>query len=251
MTHPPFILAIDTSTPLATLAITSGTLADGSVRALFSWRGAVSHSSRLLTVIKTMMAEAGIGFAQLAGLAVGLGPGSFTGLRIAMATVKGLATATGLPLYGVSSLDILAAAIAGEGQVCAVLDARKREIYAGRYRLSLGQSPQRLRKIVAIKPEAVGALLDDAPCLFVGDAVPVYDALWRHQLGSLYQAAPACCHFPSAAALGFLAGALHHEGAALPLAAASPLYVRASDAELNLEQAAGSMRPMPPIAKTP
>jgi len=225
------------------VAITSGTLAAGSVRAVFSWRGAVSHSSRLLTVVETMMAEARIGFSELAGLAVGLGPGSFTGLRIAMATVKGLAAATGLPLYGVSSLDCLAAAIAGERQVCAVLNARKKEIYAARYRIGAGHEPERLGKIVAIDPEKIDALVD-APCLFVGDAVPVYDELWRRQLGDRYQAAPACCHFPSAAALGFLAGQLHNQGAALPLATATPLYVRASDAELNLEQASGSMRPM-------
>ena len=243
MTDPLLILAIDTSTPVASLAITDGTLADGFLRACFSWRGSVSHSSRLLTVLATVMAEAGVGFRQLAGLAVGLGPGSFTGLRIALATVKGLAVATGLPLYGVSSLDLLTFAIAGERQVCAVCDARKREIYAGRYRLVPGRSPERLGKIVAIKPENIGALLD-TPCLFVGDAVPLYDALWRQQLGDFYQAAPACCHFPSAAALGFMAGELHQRGAALPLVDVTPLYVRASDAELNLEQAVGSMRPM-------
>jgi tRNA threonylcarbamoyladenosine biosynthesis protein TsaB len=250
LTTPPFILAIDTSTLTASVAITNGTLADGVVRAVFSWRGAVSHSSRLLTVVEMVMAEAQIGFGQLAGLAVGLGPGSFTGLRIAMATVKGLAVATGLPLYGASSLDVLAAAIAGDWQVCAVLDARKQEIYAGRYRLVFGRPPQRLGDIVAIKPETIGALVD-APCLFVGDAVPVYDALWRQQLGNLYQAAPAYCHFPSAAALGLVAGQLRQQGAPLPLAAATPLYIRASDAEQNLERAAGSMRPIRPLDKTP
>ena len=259
MTDSAFILAIDTSTPTASVAITSGTLADGAVRAVFSWRSAHSHSSSLLPIIKNMMAEVQIGFeplsglAGLVGLAVGLGPGSFTGLRIAMATAKGLAAATGLPLYGISSLDVLAAAVASERQVCAVLDARKQEIYAGRYRLVLGQPPERLGDIVAIKPEAVGALID-APCLFVGDAVPVYDALWRRQLGALYQTAPACCHFPSAAALGLLAGELRQQGRALPLAVATPLYIRASDAELNLGQAVGSMRPittMANIAKMP
>jgi len=247
LTSPSFILAIDTSTPVASVAITSGTLADGSVPAVFSWRGAVSHSSRLLTVVETVMAEAKISFEQLAGFAVGLGPGSFTGLRIAMATAKGLATATGLPLYGVSSLDVLAATVASERQVCAVLDARKQEIYVGRYRLIPGQPPERLGEIAAIKPEAINALID-VPSLFVGDVVLVYDALWRRQLGDLYQVAPACCHFPSAAALGLLAGELRNQGAALPLSTAAPLYVRASDAELNLGQAVGSMRP---IAKMP
>jgi tRNA threonylcarbamoyladenosine biosynthesis protein TsaB len=238
-----FILAIDTSTPVASVAITNGTLADGAVQALLSWRGAVRHSSRLVTVVESIMAETQIGFAQLAGLAVGLGPGSFTGLRIAMATVKGLAAATGLPLYGASGLDCLAAGIAGERQVCAVLDARKKEIYAARYRIAAGNEPERLGKIVAIDPEAIEPLID-APCLFVGDAVPVYDELWRRQLGERYKAAPASSHFPSAAVLGLLAGELHRRGAALPLGAITPLYVRASDAELNLEQASGSMRPI-------
>ncbi|HBT97068.1 MAG TPA: tRNA (adenosine(37)-N6)-threonylcarbamoyltransferase complex dimerization subunit type 1 TsaB [Desulfobulbaceae bacterium] len=240
---PALILAIDTSTPVASVAITSGTLAAGTVRAVFSWRGAVSHSSRLLTVVETMMAEARIGFSDLAGFAIGLGPGSFTGLRIAMATVKGLAVATGLPLYGASSLHCLAAGIAGDGQVLAIADARKKEVYAGRYRIAIGKTPERLGNIVAIDPERIGALLD-APCLFVGDAVPIYDELWRRQLGERYQAAPACCHFPSAAALGLLAGEQHNQSTALPLAAVAPLYVRASDAELNLEQASGSMRPL-------
>jgi len=243
-TSAPFILAIDTSTPVASVAITCGALAGGGVQALLSWRGAVRHSSRLLTLIESIMAEVRIGFAELAGLAVGLGPGSFTGLRIAMATAKGLAAATGLPLYGASSLDCLAAGIAGERQVCAVLDARKKEIYAARYRIAAGNEPERLGKIVAIDPEEIGALID-APCLFVGDAVPVYDELWRRQLGERYQAAPASCHFSSAAVLGLLAGEQHKLGAALPLGTVAPLYVRASDAELNLEQGAGSMRPIP------
>jgi tRNA threonylcarbamoyladenosine biosynthesis protein TsaB len=247
MSHTPFILAIDTSTPVASVAITHGTMVDGCVLASFSWRGAVSHSSRLLTVIETVMTEARMTFPQLAGLAVGLGPGSFTGLRIAMATVKGLAMATGLPLYGVSSLDCLAAAVVGERQVCAALDARKKEIYAGRYCLTPGEPPRRLAAIVAINPETIADWLD-APCLFVGDAVPIYDQLWRRQLGERYQAAPVFYHHPSADVLGLLAGDSHRMRASLPLATAAPMYVRASDAELNLEQATGSMRPLSRIS---
>ena len=239
----PVILALDTSTPVASVALTRGTRWDGEVLAEFSCTSRVSHSSRLLLMIEAVLREAGVERQMLGGIAVGLGPGSFTGLRIAMATAKGLVAASGLPLYGCSGLDCLAASCQSERLVCAVLDARQKEVYGALYRHDGRGDMQCSCRPQALSPQALAGMIDE-PVLLVGDAVPVYGALWRQQLGGLFQAAPAFLRAPSAAVLGLLAGEAHANGQTLDVASATPLYVRASDAELNLGHPTGSMRPL-------
>ena len=128
------ILAMDSATACSSVALTCGTRQDGRVAASLSLTGNVTHSRRLFSAIDYLMKEAGVNWAAIAGIAVSLGPGSFTGLRIGLATAKGLAAAAGKLLFGVSTLDSLAAKCSTEKLVCAVLDARKKEVYAALYR---------------------------------------------------------------------------------------------------------------------
>ncbi len=233
----PLILAIDTASSCSSVALTRGVpgaVAGGQVIASLSLNSSVTHSRRLLGAIDWLMAETGTSLQALQGLAVSVGPGSFTGLRIGMATVKGLAMATGKPLLGVSTLDALALNCTGERLICAVLDARKKEVYACFYRLDLDGIPRRAGAIRVLSPQQLVAEIAQ-PVMFVGDGVMAYGDLWREALADRFISAPIALHSPCAGALGLLAGEmLLLKNQCLNLAAAVPLYVRASDAELSL-----------------
>ena len=101
----PLILSMDTATPCSTVALTCGTRDDGIVLASLGLTGKVTHSRRLFTALDYIMKETGVDWPSIGGIGVSLGPGSFTGLRIGMATAKGLAAAAGKALLGVSTLD--------------------------------------------------------------------------------------------------------------------------------------------------
>lgn len=232
----PFILSLDTATRCSTVALTRGTLQSGEVLGSLSLSSNVTHSRRLLTTIDWLFKETKTDWSHIGGIAVGLGPGSFTGLRIGMATAKGLAATAQLPLIGVASLDTVAALCTTDKLICACLDARKKEVYAGFYRLDTHGIARRTGDIIAIGPEE---LLEKTfePVMMVGDAVPLYGKLWQEKGGSTVELGPSLFSAPSAASLGLLAGEKLARGDLLDLASATPLYVRASDAELSLKTA--------------
>lgn len=229
-----YILAVDTATPCSTVALTSGTRADGRVLASLSVSSNVTHSRRLLVAIDHLLADCGIPKERVAGFAVGLGPGSFTGLRIGMATVKGLVAAAGKPLYGVSTLDVIVANCSDERLICSVLDARKKEVYAAFYRCDGDGIARRVSEVAALSPRALAERIEE-PVLMVGDGLLAYREYFQSTLGKLLTVAPAQFWSPSAATLGLLGGELMARGLPLDPASAVPLYVRASDAELNLK----------------
>ena len=233
---PGYILAIDTATPCSTVAITSGTLGgSGTVVAEVALSSSITHSRRLLSAIDWLFSEAGLDKGALAGYCIGLGPGSFTGLRIGMATVKGLASAAGLPLYGISTLDGIAAGCSlGTLPLRVVLDARKKEVYTAAYRFDGEGIARRDSAIEAMPPMKLTERIT-APTLFVGDGLKAYRSMLQERLGERMVTAPVSLWSPSAAVLGLLAGEMAARGERLGLGMATPLYVRASDAELNLK----------------
>lgn len=123
------VLGIDSATPAASIAVViDGRVADERVS------DAHGHRADLLVIIDAACKAAGVTPLELDAVAIGAGPGSFTGLRIGMATAKGIAFAAGKPLWAVSSLAALATQVGVDAdRVCAVLDARRGEIYAGVY----------------------------------------------------------------------------------------------------------------------
>lgn len=229
----PFILSIDTATPCSAVALTCGTRKEGRVVASLSLTGAVTHSRRLLAAIDYIMQKAEIDWSSIAGIGVSLGPGSFTGLRIGMATAKGLAAAAGKMLFGVSTLDSLAAKCVTSRLICTVLDARKKEVYTAFYRCNADGFAERISDITVVAPEKLVAAVSE-PVFMVGDGAMVYGEVFRHLLGKNVIFAPSQLHEPSASSLGMLAGEMLEAGEQLDLAEAVPLYIRSSDAELNL-----------------
>lgn len=233
----PLILALDTATRCSTVSLTRGTLGHGEVLGCFSVSSNSTHSRRLISAVDRLFQETQVEWSDICGVAVGLGPGSFTGLRIGMATAKGFAAAAGKKLVGVSTLDGLAARCVGDLPVYAVVDARKKQVYCARYCVSANKRPERVEGIQAISPERFMEQLQTKPrrqVVIVGDAVHVYGDLWRRELGELIRFAPAALHTPSADAIGLICGELLEDGEYLDIASAAPVYVRASDAELSL-----------------
>jgi tRNA threonylcarbamoyladenosine biosynthesis protein TsaB len=229
----PLILAIDTATTCTSVAITVGDIHGGELLASLTLNSKVTHSRRLLSALDWLLVESDVSLTDIEGLAVGLGPGSFTGLRIAMATVKGLAMATGKPLLGVPTLDALALHCTGEKPVCVVLDARKREVYTAWYRQDEQGVQRRQGEIRALPPERLVEEIKE-PVLMVGDGLFAYGHFFQKRLGDLLAMAPLPLHYPSAACIGFLCCEQLVRGEIMSLDSAVPLYVRASDAELSL-----------------
>jgi tRNA threonylcarbamoyladenosine biosynthesis protein TsaB len=219
----PLILALDTATRRASVAICRGSdvLAEGS-------REVTTHSEGLMPLVDEMLRQSGVATADLDAVVCGVGPGSFTGLRIGMATAKGLCFAAGKPLYGVSSLQALALG-AGEGLVAAVLDARRREVYLGLYR-----DGEPLMSELVCAPSEVARRLPLDPgsnILLAGDGALAYRELL---LSSLEGAALAVegRHDIEARDLARAALSRIAAGDADDLAAVVPLYIRPSDAKL-------------------
>ncbi|MEN8189470.1 MAG: tRNA (adenosine(37)-N6)-threonylcarbamoyltransferase complex dimerization subunit type 1 TsaB [Thermodesulfobacteriota bacterium] len=229
------ILAVDTASSCSSIAVSRGGADDGTVLAELSLNSRVTHSRRLLGSIDYLLGELDIGLADLNAFSVGLGPGSFTGLRIGMATMKGLAVAAARPLVGVSTLDSLAFSCCSERLICVVLDARKKEVYSAFYQKKGNNSIKRLSPIRALAPSQLINEINE-PVLLVGDGLTAYGDFFREELGEYYRSAPVNLVAPSSSAIGLLGCEMLRSGNHLDPAASVPLYVRGSDAELSLKK---------------
>ena len=151
------VLAVETSTLAGGVALVDG----DRLVAEYVLDVSVTHSERLLATVDRVLADARWTPRDLEGLAVSIGPGSFTGLRIGVSTVKGLALALGLPVAAVPTLDAMAAAVPWTAlPVCPVLDARRGEVYASLYRRD-GDGLRREWDYLALAPEELAARLGD------------------------------------------------------------------------------------------
>lgn len=229
----PLMLAIDTATQCCSVALTAGDQGNGRILAELTLCSTVTHSRRLLAMIERLLAETTVTWEMLDGIAVSIGPGSFTGLRIGLATAKGLACAAAKPLLGVSTLTSLASVCSTSRLICAALDARKKEVYAAFFRRDEEDKVRQIGKFVVISPEQLAEDMQE-PVYMTGDALAVYGEYWRQVLGKRLATAPSQLRLPSAASLGLLAAEQLQAGETLDIGSASPFYVRASEAELNL-----------------
>lgn len=170
-------LGIDCSTLVASVGVARGR----HVLAEESRPVSGSHAGHILEIVEHTLGLCGERLERVELVAASLGPGSFTGLRIALSTAKGLAMVTGAPLVGVSTLEAVAtAAERREGLVCPVLDARKGEVYAAVFRAFAG-GVTRLGEDRVMAPQALAAALD-GPCTLVGDGVDAYRDVWHQVL---------------------------------------------------------------------
>ena len=236
------LLAVETSTLTGAVAL----LEAGGVVAESRVSVAVTHGERLMTAIDGVLRAARWELAAVEAYAVALGPGSFTGLRIGLSTIKGLAFATGKPVVGVPTLEALAWRLPYCAYpVCPVLDAKKNEVYAALYRtldgrLELLESPR------AVAPATLAEELraaTDGPVVFVGDAVGPFTPVFIEILGTRAYLAPADLRLPSAVTVGELGGWALDRGEAADPTDLVPLYLRPSEAELARERRQSAGRP--------
>ncbi len=226
------VLGFDTATPATAVALR---LADGTTLEANDIPGdgeRPGHATRLLPLADHLLAQAGIGWESLQRIAVGVGPGTFTGLRVGVATARGLAQSLAVDLLGVSSLHALAHRALCDGReasVLAAIDARRGEVFAG------GWSPHgELFAPCAVAPDCVGDLLPQRESwLVVGDGAVRYRSHFE-DLGVEVPPDDSLLHRISGAAICELA--LHAQpstpGTVLPD------YLRRPDAEIALQGAA-------------
>ncbi len=197
------------------------------------------HGARLPGVLTELLSAHGRRLPDLEGYAVGLGPGSFTGLRIGLATWKGLAYANRRPLAGASSLAAMALAAArdaGDGALLVpLLDAKKGEVYAGFYRRLGPAAVEAVQPDAALSPDALRAALSALPRqlepLAFGEGLEAHQAALGGKVTQLHTAV----RTPGGASVGLLAApALRAAGFdAQAISALEPRYVRASEAEVK------------------
>jgi tRNA threonylcarbamoyladenosine biosynthesis protein TsaB len=202
------LLAFDTATPFVSVALHDG---EDVVVELRSDRS-MKHGEQLAPLIEQALARAGIGRQDLTAVAVGVGPGPFTGLRVGLVTARTLGYVLDVPVHGVCSLDVLAVEAVETGAVTAgeflvATDARRKEVYVARY----DERGARLAGPVVDKP---AALATDQPV--VGEGGVLYPEAFPHRTG------------PAAPSAGWLARVVAEERA--ELLDPEPLYLRRPDA---------------------
>lgn len=225
------VLGIDTSTSCGSI----GLIEEGKVISEYLLDRPETHSERLLRGIDFVLKNAHLSVNDIDGWVVSLGPGSFTGLRIGISTVKGLALATQKPVAGVSTLDVLAFQVSPTPYlICPILDARKGEVYTAFYRYD-ENSLRRVSPYKVLKPEELVHQIKEKT-LLVGDGIRNYGQYFQTVLPSfiLYPSIP--LHLPHGSILAILGFESLRKGESLDLASFTPLYVRPSDAELKWQE---------------
>jgi tRNA threonylcarbamoyladenosine biosynthesis protein TsaB len=210
------VLAIDTAAHLCAAAILDD--AKGEVVGQCVEDIGRGHAERMMAVIDAALGEAGIGFDAIGRIAVTVGPGSFTGIRVGVATARGLALALSVPAVGVTTLQAIAASVeGGERPVMAVLDARRGEVFGAVYGADGGEiePPQ------ALLPEDAARLTDRHVASLIGSGA---------ELVAAEGAGLRVLSTPAAPAIGDVA----RLGAAATLGAPpAPLYLRSPDAKVQ------------------
>lgn len=162
------ILALDSALSACSVAV----LADGAVRAVQRQAMARGQAEALLPMARAALQEAGLAFADLDRLAVTVGPGSFTGLRIGLAAARGLALATGLPLIGITTLEALAAGTDPAARLgrtlVALIDSRRGDVFMQAFDAEV----MPLSEPASVDPAVLDAVLPAGPLLLAGDAAP-------------------------------------------------------------------------------
>jgi tRNA threonylcarbamoyladenosine biosynthesis protein TsaB len=223
------VIGIDTSTSCGAV----GLIDDERVLSDTLFNIPVTHSERLLSAIEFVLRETCCLIEDIDGWAISLGPGSFTGLRIGVSTVKGLAFATGKPVAGVGTLDVLASQISPTPYlICPILDARKKEVYSAFYRYEEEGILRRQSEDRVLRPEDLVKKITEQTIL-IGDGVRTYKNFLQRSLPSLaiFPAAP--LHVPRGSVVAQLGFELLKKKDHLNVSTFSPLYIRPSEAEVK------------------
>lgn len=223
------ILAFDSSGMTATVAY----LQDEVLVCEYTVNYKKTHSQTLLPMLDEIVQTLGLDLETIDAIAVSKGPGSFTGLRIGSATVKGLALALNKPVIPVSTLDALAFNLCGhQGIVCPIMDARRNQVYTGIYRFE-GLDLKTIWEPSAMGIEELIGVLDKIgePTVFLGDGVPVYRDNIDCAMQTAHTFAPPHLAMQRAGSVASLGAVLASQGVMQTADEHVPEYLRVSQAE--------------------
>jgi tRNA threonylcarbamoyladenosine biosynthesis protein TsaB len=231
------ILAIDSATPVAGVALLND---ERLIKEEFS-NYKKTHSETLMVMVDRVLQECECNINQVGAFAVTTGPGSFTGLRIGLAAIKGLSMATGKPVVGVSTLDVLAHNLWGsDSLVCPLLDARRQEVYCGFYDVT-GTYPHAVVEGMACSPEefaeravTIANEQKKKDIILLGDGYYPYADFFKAKLGRQLKTPPPHLMLPRAGALGSLGWQKAQKGEFEDILRLRPVYIRLSEAEYRL-----------------
>lgn len=243
------ILGIDTAIPTASVAL----IEDGALLAearqdrapnsahRLNGKPPSNHAEAILPLIDSLFETAGITVSQLSGIAVSIGPGSFTGLRIGLATAKGLAYDSGLPLVGVSTLHANGARVSRyDAVIGSMLDARKGEVYFALFR----RSQNTLTRLTCDAAMSIQSAIDlvqvnrpnpDSALILIGAGTTAHRRQLFDSFGTSAQVFAGSCYPSIASQVGMLAGERFVAGSFDDVGALAPVYLRLSEAESKRE----------------
>ncbi|MEK7742721.1 MAG: tRNA (adenosine(37)-N6)-threonylcarbamoyltransferase complex dimerization subunit type 1 TsaB, partial [Nitrospirota bacterium] len=228
------ILAIDTSTMLGGIAIMDESLLIAESRLNVK----STHSERLMTEIEHCLKQSGIKISDIDVFAVATGPGSFTGLRIGLSTVKGFSYATGKQIVSVPTLEALAWNFPySRYPVCTMLDARKKEVYAALFKWEEGENFTRLINETSAKPEEFArnalSVTRDERFIFAGEGAVLYRDKIIEAMGEKAIFASPEKTVPSPANVAVLGLKKAKAGEFSEPISLIPMYIRKSEAEVK------------------
>jgi tRNA threonylcarbamoyladenosine biosynthesis protein TsaB len=234
--EPPLLLAIESATRVASVALLRGSQRLAQLASL----PGQPHAERLLPMLGELLAGQGVALAQIDAFAVSIGPGSFTSLRIGLATVKGLAFRSEKPVVAVSTLEALALValqrlgetLARDRLIVPLLDAGRGEVYAAAYRV-VGETLEAVWPAGVQQPEQLASTLNEA-ALCVGEGAEIFRDAIEQSGGVGLRCESSPCSWPQAGAVGLLAARALARGEGESAERLVPCYLRRAQAELPL-----------------
>ncbi len=224
------ILGIDGSGLVASVAVVE----DDNLIAEYTTGYKKTHSQTLLPMLDEVQKMVELDLNSIDAIAVAAGPGSFTGLRIASATAKGLGLSLGCPLVSVPTVDALAFNMWGNsGVICPILDARRGQVYTGLYRFTDDGQFQVVKEQCALDFSQIAEEINKigSDVTFLGDGVPVFKDKIEELIKVPYRFAPAHLNRQHAASVATLGSIYYANGDCEPAADHRPEYLRLSQAE--------------------
>ncbi|QPJ86009.1 tRNA (adenosine(37)-N6)-threonylcarbamoyltransferase complex dimerization subunit type 1 TsaB [Sarcina sp. JB2] len=227
------VLSVDSSYSTATCAL----IKDDKILAEINLNDKKQHSVILMRLIDSILKEYEIDINDIDAFIISRGPGSFTGLRIGMATLKGLAFASKKPLISVSTLDALAYnSISFQGIICPIMDALRDNIYTCLYKNENNNLTPLIKEQCLNINELITILKEQTlPIIFVGDGVAKHKEFLQENIPNSFFA-PNHSNFPKASSVGELGIKKINDGIIENIDSINPIYLRKSQAEREYEK---------------
>lgn len=225
------LLAIDTSSITATAAL----LDDSKLTGEYTLNHKKNHSQKLMPMIKELLDSCDTKPKEIDVFAVSLGPGSFTGLRIGIATMTAMAQALDKSVVGVPTLEALAYNLFNiQGLICPIIDAQKDLVYTALYQWIDGNMAEVMEQQVITIDGLISILREKSgKIFFIGDALEKFNSILKDGLGQQFAVPPSKFSIPSASSVAEVAKIKIEKGIKMDIV---PIYMRKSEAEIQYEK---------------